>query len=86
VDRDRVVAGIVHGIGFVVADDEFRVGLERIEHERGESAVAPVGDGDVPGAPLTGQLSLIRVAQRNRLQCRIGTASVLHLPRIRGGK
>jgi hypothetical protein len=35
-------------------DDEFRVGLERIEHERGESAVAPVEDGDVPGAQLTG--------------------------------
>lgn len=48
VDRDRVVDGIVHGIGFVVADDEFPVGLERLEHERGQSAVAPVGDGDCP--------------------------------------
>jgi hypothetical protein len=43
-------------MGFVVADDEFPVGLKRLEYERGQSAVAPVGDGNVPGATLAGEL------------------------------
>jgi hypothetical protein len=53
--RDCKVCCVVDAVGLVVADDELAFGHERIEEVQRQSAIASVGEPDLPGTAATVQ-------------------------------